>query len=353
MIKQIGVCLILVFLLTSCNFPIRPAATATSEPANPTLTPVPSTVTVALDGSGNFTSLDEAIKKVQPGATIFLKSGTYALLESIRIEKGITIIGDGINLTVITSNQSPVLEIAPLNENISLTGISFRYTGSAPGSVIYLSTMGNSAISECEFSGGVFSDAQSGTGVGLVLITKTGSVKNSRFENNGLHGLQLIGENSVSIENSFFIGNGYNGLLTGAGYTGRVTGNEFTGNGVSGISVVDPSTPLIQNNLISGNTNSGIFYAYGAAGIAKDNLISSNGLYGISVIENSAPELTGNTITQNGEVGIYFGASTAGSAAGNECALSQWGIFVDETASPSLGENNCHDNAVMDIDDRR
>lgn len=346
-------CLMLSLVLTGCNLPTNQSTPTPGEIVYPTLTPVPSTVIVALDGTGNFTTLDEAIKKVKPGATIILKSGTYALAETIRIEKEIAISGEGIGQTIITSTISPVLNISPLDQNITLTGISFRYTGTAPGSVVYLSTLGNVDISDCEFSGGVFSDPQSGTGVGLALNAKTGSVKSSRFENNGMHGLQLIGKSSVTVENSFFDGNGYSGLLTGAGYSGLIANNEFTANGISGISIIDPSTPVIQKNQITNNKESGIVYTFGAAGMAKENLISSNGLHGISVLENSAPELTGNTITGNAEVGIYFGASSAGSASGNECAQNQWGIFVEETAAPVLGENNCHDNLVMDIDDRR
>lgn len=340
---------IILFCMTSCS---GTSSTPTPE-IYPTLTPVPSVVTVALDGSGNFTTLDEAVKKVKPGATIYLSSGTHTLTEGVKIEKEITLIGSGMSKTILTSPNAPVLSISLITGNVSVSGISFQYTGSTPGSVVYITTQDRVEIADCEFTGGKDDTEPGASGVGLSLRAKSGFIRDSRFINNQNDGLELFGVSTLSIENCTFNGNGQTGLNIGAGYTGLVTGSEFSNNTGSGISVVDPSTPIIQNNRINGNQESGIVYWYGASGSASENQISANGMDGISVQEASSPTLSGNSITNNSQAGIYFSAGAMGHAEKNECAGNQWGMYLDTGASPTIGDNNLHDNTVQDVEDRR
>ena len=37
----------------------------------------------------------------------------------------------------------------------------------------------------------------------------------------------------------------------------------------------------------------------------------------------------------------------------NECVGNKWGIYVEDTASPELVDNDCSENTKADIDDRR
>lgn len=344
---------VILFFVASCNLPIGKTSPTPTPEVYPTLTPVPSVVIVALDGSGNFTTLDEAVKKVKPGATIYLSSGTHTLTEGIRIEKEITLIGGGMSETILTSPVAPVMSIQLLSGNVTLSGISFQYTGSTPGSVVYISSQERVEITDCEFTGGK-DDIDPGTaGVGLSLRAKSGVIRDSRFNNNQNDGLELFGVSTLGIENSTFNGNGQTGLNVGAGYSGMVTGSEFSNNTGSGISVVDPSTPIIQNNRISGNQESGIVYWYGASGSAIENQISANGMDGISVQEASSPTLSGNMITDNSQAGIYFGNGAKGHAEKNECTGNKWGMYLDTAASPSIGDNNLHNNTYLDVEDRR
>lgn len=344
---------LILFCLTSCNLPTSNTNPTPTEEVFPTLTAVPSIVKVALDGSGNFTTLEEAVKKVKPGATIILSSGTHSLSEELLIEKEITLIGSGMGQTILRSSIAPVLSFQLLNGSVSLTGISFQYAGSTAGSVVYITTQDDVKITDCEFSGGIYDAALETSGVGLSLIASSGAIRNSRFVNNQLDGLGFFGISTLTIENSIFNENGQSGLHIGAGYSGVVSGSEFSGNTGSGIIVVDPSTPVIQDNRITNNQESGIVYWFGASGTASGNQISSNGLDGISVQEASSPAISGNTISDNGQAGIYFSTGAIGLAESNECTGNQWGIYVDAASSPELGNNNCHDNSYLDIEDRR
>lgn len=57
------------------------------------------TFVVAPDGSGDFGSVEEAIQKVQAGASLHLKAGTYRLSRSLQIDKSLSLIGEGMEVT--------------------------------------------------------------------------------------------------------------------------------------------------------------------------------------------------------------------------------------------------------------
>ncbi len=58
---------------------------------------------VALDGSGDFTSIQTAIDTVEAGATIFVKDGTYN--ESVKTEKHVNIIGESLENTIVRGEE--------------------------------------------------------------------------------------------------------------------------------------------------------------------------------------------------------------------------------------------------------
>ena len=54
-----------------------------------------STWNVALDGSGHFTSIQEAIDQAQDGDTVFIKAGSYAEDVTVHSKEGLKVIGEG------------------------------------------------------------------------------------------------------------------------------------------------------------------------------------------------------------------------------------------------------------------
>lgn len=54
-----------------------------------------STWRVALDGSGHFTSIQEAIDQAQDGDTVFIKAGRYAEDVTVHSKEGLKVIGEG------------------------------------------------------------------------------------------------------------------------------------------------------------------------------------------------------------------------------------------------------------------
>ena len=74
--------------LTSAGFAIALA----ENPA-----PAPRTITVALDGSGDFSSIQEAVDSALKGDTVFIKTGVYAQDLTIHSKEQIKIVGAGVD----------------------------------------------------------------------------------------------------------------------------------------------------------------------------------------------------------------------------------------------------------------
>lgn len=58
--------------------------------------------TVALDGTGQFVSIQEAIDQAEPGATIFIKKGRYREDVTVHSKENLKVIGEGMDLVNIT-----------------------------------------------------------------------------------------------------------------------------------------------------------------------------------------------------------------------------------------------------------
>lgn len=66
----------------------------------------PRTITVALDGSGDFTSIQEAVDAAKKGDTVFLKPGQYAQDLTIHSKENIKLIGAGVDqVTMLGQGQ--------------------------------------------------------------------------------------------------------------------------------------------------------------------------------------------------------------------------------------------------------
>lgn len=63
-----------------------------------------SRLVVALDGSGDTRSLEEAVRLAPPGASIFLTAGTHRLLQALQIDKPLTLMGAGRDVTHVVCN---------------------------------------------------------------------------------------------------------------------------------------------------------------------------------------------------------------------------------------------------------
>jgi len=68
----------------------------------------PRTITVALDGTGDFTSIQEAVDAAKKGDTVFLKPGAYAQDLTIHSKDKIKLIGAGVDKVTMLGREDLV-----------------------------------------------------------------------------------------------------------------------------------------------------------------------------------------------------------------------------------------------------
>src|SRR3954466_1085485 len=106
------------------------ASTASAIAALPATATAATTITVAADGSGNYTTIQAAIAAASTGAVITIKAGTYQGQVSIPATKS------GITLQGATGTASDIV----------VTGATPQSTAGAAGSATVLNLAANTTI---------------------------------------------------------------------------------------------------------------------------------------------------------------------------------------------------------------
>lgn len=323
-------------------------ATATEVPtATPPPTEAPAAIRLAADGSGDYPGLAEAVAAVQPGSTIYLDPGMYQLASTLILEKPLSLIGAGMDATYIVGQVEDYLVYASGPGPFVMHDITFRFEGTGRVPVVTVRD-GEIDILRCRFTGEGLADGEGGDGL-LMAGSTTGSVRDSRFEQNGLHGIELQEQAQPALENNLLANNRQNGIAYFGASGGVASGNTCTGNELHGISVLEEAAPLLEGNVAEANEQVGIRIAGTSTATVRQNEARSNGLHGFLISDQAQATLEGNLSNGNTQVGISFLGSAAGVARQNQCAENNWGIFVQDAANPELVDNQCQGNAVADI----
>ena len=271
------------------------------------------TFIVALDGSGDFDDIQEAINAIpKTGGEIFIKEGTYngfslnkskitieGTGEGTIIKDKIAGAGGGI-IIYITKGSVSISKIKVLVENLNWTGIQITNNLTKIKLNKIITDGGNYGA-----TAGIFTD---GEGMSNILITEC-------IIENYETGINIGGSNNIissCLLNSCDIGIQTDGLInstingnTSSNNTGRgiilsdnnfssnfntLNGNTSTGNATQGIEIFGLcSKNLIIGNISTGNNN-GILLSIPQAGRVPDkNLIIGN-----IVLNNTTAQITDN-----------------------------------------------------------
>ncbi len=352
-------------------------------------------IVVAQDGSGDFTTLSEAVAAAADGDEILVRPGTYD--ESVVVDKDVAIRGDGPREDIVISgHQDPDLW-APGSECET----------SEPGACAIVLRHSDTALSDITLSGphsglkiiggapvvsGVLFDHVGNAGTdtsldaGLALYVIEGSaarIVGNEFvasadlnihgrsapliEGNSLRdGSRIMADdpgdgttiraNEISdavpiainvnaathmlIEDNVITGSGQDaiqlGLFSAIGIEPIIRGNTISGSGGSGINGVMGGAPTIEDNTFSGNAT-GLLLGLGQAQVLE-NEFTGDGT-GITLARGSDPTLTGNTIDVSG-VGIVLGDGAKGTLTDNEVCGAETAISTHENAETSVDGSN-------------
>ncbi|MBU0495447.1 MAG: right-handed parallel beta-helix repeat-containing protein [Chloroflexi bacterium] len=364
-------CLLIGLLVVSCvPVPAAPDASATPMAVVSAPTSTAAAVTgihLQADGSGDYSTLMEAVQSAAAGTTITLGPGTYRLAASLTISKSLHLVGAGMDQTELVTDAGDQVVRINSDEPFAAAGITFRHEGNAIAEVAV--QRGEATLSRCRFVGTALCGIQVSIpgqatlegnvcmgheSTGIIYEGGTGGLVRQNECSGNTIGIRIGARAQPTLEGNICTDNTMNGIV----YFGTVGGvarqNTCTGNG-SGIHVMGSSQPTLEGNICTGNKMAGIVYAGRAGGVARQNDCSQNTSFGITVGEKAQPTLEENICNDNTDkaFGIFYSDTAGGIARRNECARNYAGIAVAETANPTLENNDCHDNTKANIWDLR
>ena len=245
----------------------------------------PRTVIVAPDGSGQYTSIQEAVDDAKSGDTIRIKAGEYLEDVTIHSKDRLRLIGDGVEkVTVLGRERVGVFHIGkwPYGATqIEISGMTIREHGG--------------------HAMGIFN--------GKSIVLHDVRIKGMLF------GQQV---QDVRIERC------------------SIGGSETTG-----VQFADSQAVLVEN-LIHDNDH-GVTVAGKSTVQMERNVITRNLFEGVIVTDNAKAVLISNTITKNGG-GVAFLNTARGEASGNVVGLNQVGFLIAPSSHPMLSYNAVHNS---------
>lgn len=242
-----------------------------------------STWYVALDGSGHFTSIQEAIDQAQDGDTVFIKAGRYAEDVTVHSKEGLKVIGEG-------------------REKVLLAGlkrVGTLHIGKWPYGARNVEIRGLTVHQHGGLGVGIFN----GEGVTLKNLKVDGFVFGQQVQN-------------VYIEHCV------------------VGGSETTG-----IAFADSQATLIDN-LIHDNDHG---VSIGGTSIVhlERNVITRSLFEGVLVADQAEATLIQNTLVKN-RGGVKFQDDATGTVAGNIIDEAQVGIRWSVKNPVNIAHNGLH-----------
>lgn len=222
------------------------------------------TITVASDGSGDFSSIQEAVDSAAKGDTVLIKAGSYAQDLTVHSKEKIKIVGEGVDRVVLQGrgNMVGVLHIGkwPYGAaDIEISGLTIHeHGGHALGifngkgitlrqvhvkGMVFGQQVHDVRIEDCviggsETTGVHFSDSQA------LLIG------NLIHDND--HGVNITGRSSVRLERNVITGNLFEAVVVGDQATAVLINNTVVKND-AGAAFLGMSENEVSGNIFSLN----------------------------------------------------------------------------------------------------
>jgi len=230
-----------------------------------------SVIVVAEDGSGDFTSIQDAIDNATEGDIIRVWEGTYH--ENLVVNKTVSLIGNGsASTTIIAKGEDHVVKI--IADWVNLTGFGVTGSKNQPDAGIYVISNFNTLFNN---------SCSNNSGTGIYLKRSGGNTLNNNIcFNNGLDGIHLYSSAENNILNN----------------------NSCSNNSYYGIRLDNSNNNTLTNNTCSNNVNDGIKLDTSDSNIVINNTCSNNRLSCISIDNSNNNSLTGNRMVGNG-IGIH------------------------------------------------
>jgi len=270
----------------------------------------------------NYERIQWAIGNATAADIIFVRSGIYR--EHLKINKPLTLVGEGKETTVIDGNEENQTIIEVTASNVVITGITVRNSSRAAGtSYAGIKVSGHS----CNITGNLVTQ----TKMGIFVTSQNSRIAGNTVTKNG-QGIALYSSTEVRVEE-----------------------NTATANTV-GISLALSTNNVIIHNRVMNSSSGG--HGITLSSSSLDNTILENELvgnyHGMWLSGSPDNSIVNNTIANNKLLGIELATSSNNLFYQNNFVNNPKHIVIDSTSTDTWdhgypsGGNYWHDYASID-----
>lgn len=268
------------------------------------------TIVVSLDGTGDFTSIQEAVDSAKKGETVFLKPGAYPQDLTIHSKEGIKLVGAGVDQVTLLGHKDRV---------------GVLHVGKWPYGATDVEITGLTVNEHGGHAVGIFN----GKGITLRQLRVKGMLFGQQVQNVHIEDCVIGGSETTGVQfadtQAVLIGN-------------LIHDNDH------GVNVAGKSEVRLERNIIARNLFEAVVIGDGAKAVLISNTLVKNG-GGAAFLGSSQNEVAGNIVGLN-KVGFLIAPSS-------RTTLSFNGLFNSEEDYRNAGSPNVSASEVKPDSDIR
>ena len=244
---------------------------------------------VAVDGTGQFTLIQEAIDHASSGDTILIKAGTYAEDVTVHSKEHLTITGEGIDQVFITGEK----RVGSLHigkwpygaTNVMIQGLTVSQHG---GLGVGIFNGSGVHLKNIHVKGMVFSQEVQGVHIedciiedsetnGVSFANSTGTLVGNRIHHHD-HGIVLGGRSEVTLRHNVMSDMLFEAVMMTDQSKATIIQNTFVRNG-GGMAFHDKAEAIVQANIIGHSKVGFLFSPESQTTLAFNALYENQGDY--------------------------------------------------------------------------
>jgi len=322
---------------------------------------------VSADGSGNYASINEALRNVSANSRLLIREGVYN--ESIVIDKNIEIEGDGAveNIIVRSRDQSCVTMQC---DEATVRGLTLQGRGKSSGKSFFAVDIprGKLTLENCDISSDTLSCAaihgananpllrncriHDGADSGVFIFdTARASIENCDIYHNANVNLAITqGANPTIRSCRIFKGENGGIVVWGNGATGVIEDCEILNHRLANVGISDSANPIFRRCKIFAGRDSGVFVHQKGYGTFEECDIYDNLKAEVAVTDGSNTTFRRCTIHGGRESGVYVQDSAR--AFLESCNIydnAAAGISIQNESAAGVRRCNIHRNGTVAV----
>jgi F-box protein 11 len=340
--------------VSKAQLPAVPTSEDGEKPiGSPTAKKQPPTYIVEPMHHGDFVTITDAFKRVQPGSRIIVRPGLYQ--EGLVIDKPLEIIGDGERGEILIQADSTnvILFQTSMGRVVNLT---LRQVGE--GSSCVEIAQGRLELEDCDITsqnsscvniqGGAdprlrrnrIHDSKTACGV-EVHENAQGTLEDNDIFGNFLSNVEIYNGANPMLRHNRIYDSKQAGVFVYDGAQGTLEDNDIFGNVVVGVAIETTANLILRRNRIHDSKQGGVCVQNGGQGILEDNEIFDNGQSGVFVISGSNLSVKNNLIRENSHWGISIDQNSGGTFEHNQLTRNERGAwFISEDSEANVTRVN-------------